>query len=632
MRQAVILAGGKGTRLAERLGGRPKPLVAVDGVPLLQRQIETLSRNGVTDVLLLVSHAADQIAAFCHDLMPWNLRITLIDDGSARGTAGALTHAFAYLAERFLVVYGDTLFDVDIGHFWKSHEASMADASLLIHPNDHPFDSDLVEVDDDRRVVAMHAAPHNPHAWLPNLVNAAMYVIERRAIAFWGDTAPPTDIARDLFPAMLRRGDKLHGYVSFEYIKDIGTPKRLDKAIEHLRAGVIARARRDVRQKAVFLDRDGTMNQPCGHLARAEDIALIPGTGRAVKRLNESEYRVVVVTNQPVLARGETTTVELRRIHAKMEALLGRDGGFIDRLYYCPHHPDAGYPGEVVTLKRPCLCRKPSPGMVDQASEELNIDFAQSWLIGDSVSDILLARVRGIASILVHTGMAGRDGPGIATPDFVAADLAEGVSLILDRWPVLSALATPLAAYCAPGSVVVMGGLARTGKSSFASALALTLRRYGRGAYIVPLDNWRRGAADQARGLLGRYDMAAAERAVASLSNGSGAILPEYAPRACLSRPGHNRLEAEPGDVIIVEGYPALLSDPLRSMAALTVSVDCLESVRRARFEALNYPGGVSAEEGDTLRVALDNDEDALIRAAGLTACHRVEIPNVISP
>lgn len=431
MRQAVILAGGKGTRLAERLNGRPKPLVDTLGVPLLQRQLDALRTSGFTDVLLLVNHAADQIEAFITKTAMEGMSITLMDDGEPRGTAGALVHTLDRLSERFLVVYGDTLFDVDLAHFWQAHAHSGADASLFLHPNDHPFNSDLVEVDDTGQVVAIHGTPHNPNEWLPNLVNAALYVMQRDAISFW-NTAP-SDIARDLFPAMLRRGAHLHGYVSFEYIKDIGTPKRLDKAIGHLRAGVVARARRDMPQRAVFLDRDGTINMLHGHLKRAEDLSLLPGAGAAVKQLNDAEYRVVVVTNQPVLARGETTLAELRRIHGKMEALLGREGSFIDRLYYCPHYPEAGFPGEVATLKVACDCRKPAPGLIDRARAELNIDLSRSWLIGDSTADIALARARDVTSVLVRTGAAGRDFLYEAVPDFVAADLAEAVSLILDR-------------------------------------------------------------------------------------------------------------------------------------------------------------------------------------------------------
>lgn len=431
MRQAIVLAGGKGTRLRERLGGKPKPLVDVDGVPLLARQLKALRMYGVTDVLLLVSHAADQIEHFIADSGFDGLAVTLVHEGEPRGTAGALLAAIDRLAPRFLVIYGDTLFDVDIGRLWDAHVGGGADATLLLHPNDHPFDSDLVELDDAGFVGRIHAAPHPEGAWVPNLVNAAMYVMERESIAFWRDAPPPSDIARDLFPAMLRRGARLLGYRSFEYIKDVGTPARLDKAVKALRSGMVGRARLGTPQRAVILDRDGTINELRGHLAVAEDLELVPGAAEAIKRLNDAEWRVVVVTNQPVLARGEATAQELKRIHAKLDVLLGRVGAFVDRLYFCPHHPDRGFPGEVAELKMVCECRKPAPGLIKQAVAEMNLDLRQSWLVGDSTGDMELAKTCGLRSILVRTGCGGTDGKYGAAPDLTAPDLPEAVGLIL---------------------------------------------------------------------------------------------------------------------------------------------------------------------------------------------------------
>jgi histidinol-phosphate phosphatase family protein len=632
MRQAVIMAGGKGTRLAERLNGRPKPLVDIDGVPLLQRQIDALRRGRFTELVLLVNHAADQIEAFIAKATPDGMTIRLIDDGSPRGTAGALIHAVEHLDERFLVVYGDTLFDVDLEHFWQSHAVSGADASLFLHPNDHPFDSDLVEIDATSRVIALHGTPHDPQAWLPNLVNAGMYVLEREAIAFWSDAPPPSDIARDLFPAMLRRGGHLHGYVSFEYIKDIGTPKRLDKAVGHLRSGLVERARRDTQQQAVFLDRDGTINVLRGHLSRAEDMELLPSAAHAVRRLNDAEYRVVVVTNQPVLARGETSEAELRRIHGKMEALLGRDGAFIDWLYYCPHHPDTGFAGEVVALKRICDCRKPAPGLIDRARTELNIDLARSWLIGDSTADLALAQARGVTSVLVRTGAAGRDLVHAVVADFVADDLADAISLILDRYPALAKTAQPLAARCKAGSMVLIGGLARSGKSSLAGALARTLRDNGLAARVISLDHWLYSAADRLPGVLGRYNMAAAEQAVVSLQAGMTVRVPMYDPLTCTSHPDYYDFGLTPGEILIVEGCPALLSEQLRELATVTAYVSCPTAIRHARFVSEYERRGLVPAEIDSLYDSRETDEHAVIRSFAHHADHVINLSDILAP
>lgn len=430
MTQAVVLAGGKGTRLASRLNGRPKPLIDVDGVPLLKRQIDTLIANGVDNIVVLVNHAADQIAQFVAE-NHFAATISLIDDGEPRGTAGATLACLDQLHDRFIVVYGDTLFDIDIAHMIAAHQSAAADISLLLHPNDHPADSDLVEIDAEDWVSGFHAYPHPPGAHLRNLVNAAFYVVEKQCLLPWVEAMPQGDFAKDLFPAMVAAGARLKGYTSFEYIKDIGTPTRLDKAERHLRSGVVERARRRYPQKAVFVDRDGTINLLRDYVRTPEDLELFPTAAAALRRLNDAEFRIVLVTNQPVLARGECDFAGLSRIHAKLESELGREGAYLDAIYFCPHHPHSGYAGEVAELKRDCDCRKPGTAMLDAAVTAMNIDLAQSWVIGDSSADIAMAQRAGVRSILVGTGEGGNDAKWSVTPDFSVADLSAAVERVL---------------------------------------------------------------------------------------------------------------------------------------------------------------------------------------------------------
>ena len=477
--QAVILAGGKGTRLADRLGERPKPLIDVCSVPLLQRQIEALRANGVSKIVLLVNHKAEQIRDFCSHADDFGVSVVIIDDGEPRGTAGALLACLDALEERFLVVYGDTLFDLDIPRMVTAHEDAGADVTLLVHPNDHPADSDLVSTRDDGQIVAFHAYPHDPRAILPNLVNAAFYVAERAALEAWRDFPVPSDLAKDLFPAMVAQGQHLLAYRSFEYIKDLGTPKRLDKVEAHLRAGRPARARLDVPQPCVFLDRDGTLNHLRGHISRAEDLDLLPGAAGAVRRLNDAEFRVAVVTNQPVLARGECTPAELTRIHWKLESLLGREGAFLDGIWWCPHHPDSGFPGEVTALKRQCECRKPAPGLIVEAAGKLNCDLARSWMIGDTTSDMLAARQAGLGSILVLTGERGEDGKYRCPSDFVAPDLDHAVRLIVEDIPRWTAAIDDAVALVSTAETVLVESGSRNEGKALAAMLALLLRRRG---------------------------------------------------------------------------------------------------------------------------------------------------------
>ena len=348
--QVVILAGGKGTRLRERLGKLPKPLVDICGVPLLERQILLARKHGFTKALILVNYAADQIRDYCAGKSNWGLEITCVDDGEARGTAGATLACFEQLDREFLVMYGDTMLNVDLRRFHNYHqEVSGASATLYLHPNDHPHDSDLVEMDDEGLISAFHSYPHEPGRFYPNLVNAALYWIRRDALIPWRYKTGMLDFGKELFPSMLRKNLQLRGFNGTEYIKDIGTPARLDNACAAFRSGKIGRASLEYAQPIVFIDRDGTINREVNHLRTPDQFELLPGVEKAIQRLNQSDNRTCVITNQPVVARGECTFAGLRQIHNKMETLLGNAGAYLDRIYFCPHHPDRGFAGECPT-------------------------------------------------------------------------------------------------------------------------------------------------------------------------------------------------------------------------------------------------------------------------------------------
>lgn len=165
------------------------------------------------------------------------------------------------------------------------------------------------------------------------------------------------------------------------------------------------------RQRAVFLDRDGTINRYVGFLRDIEEFELIPGAADAVRRINASGYLAVVVTNQPVIARGELSYAGLEEIHNKMETFLGLEGAYLDGIYFCPHHPHGGYEGEVKELKFDCGCRKPKPGMLLKAAADFNIDMGSSWMVGDGENDIQAGQAAGCrTALLVGEGTDSRRG------------------------------------------------------------------------------------------------------------------------------------------------------------------------------------------------------------------------------
>lgn len=431
MRQLIILAGGMGTRLKDRLGDLPKPLIPIAGKSLLEHQIELAKKHGFTEIIIFACYRPDLIERALGDGSRWGVRIRYQIEKEPLGTAGAVLAGYDLLADTFVVLYGDTMVNVDLGRIWDVHHSAKADATLLLHPNDHPLDSDLVEASVEGWITAFHNRPHPVDRYFQNLVNAALYVVNKAALVPWTQKIVASDFGKDLFPAMLKRGGKLRAYNSPEYIKDVGTPERLDRVSAEFAAGIIHRSSLDVPQRAVFLDRDGTLNREVDGVRSPEQLELLPGVVEAIYRLNHNGWRAVVISNQPIIAKGFCAESDVQAIHSKLEMLLGQEHAFVDRIYYCPHHPEKGFAGERAELKIDCACRKPKPGMVLQAAKDLNVDLNQSWLIGDTTTDLQTAKNAGVKALLVRTGYAGKDRKFSAAPDYSFDSLREAVDFIM---------------------------------------------------------------------------------------------------------------------------------------------------------------------------------------------------------
>jgi histidinol-phosphate phosphatase family protein len=433
MKQLVILAGGMGTRLKARLGDLPKPMIPIGGKPLLEHQVELAKRHGFEEVLIFACYRADLIERHFGNGQKWGLHLRTIVEKEPLGTAGAVLAGFDLLADEFAVIYGDTMLNVDLERMRRERALRQADAVLLLHPNNHPLDSDLVEAGPDNWITAFHNRPHPENKWFRNLVNAGLYVIRKEALRPWIKPVKAMDFGKDLFPALLARGAKLLAYNSPEYIKDIGTPERYDKINAQYAGGVVGRGSLKTPQRAVFLDRDGTLVREVNGLTSPEKLELLPEAAEAVRELNHNGWLAILITNQPVVAKGFCTEADIGAIHDKLETLLGRGRAYLDRIYWCPHHPEKGFAGERADLKIECECRKPKTGMIRQAAQDLNLNLDDCWLIGDTTTDIETAKNAGIKSILVETGHAGRDGKYKTSPDFTAANLLDSVRLVMAK-------------------------------------------------------------------------------------------------------------------------------------------------------------------------------------------------------
>ena len=428
---AVIMAGGKGSRLLSITNDEiPKPMVPVDGKPLLEYQVEKLKSYGVKKIIMIVGHLGEKISGHFQDGRAFGVDIDYIFEKEPLGTAGA----FYYLKDKidakdFLLIFGDVFFDLDFDRMEDFHFKNSALTTLLAHPNGHPYDSDLIQMDDTGRVIGFDSKHNVRDYWYDNMVNAGMYILNKDLLDLVKEPVK-IDFEKDILANQVKLGANIYAYHSPEYVKDVGTVDRINATVEELRSGLIAAKNLKNKQRAIFLDRDGTMNVSKGFISKAEDLELIPGTIEAVKAINKSGALAIVITNQPVIARGECSFEELHNIHNKLKTLLGEKGAFVDDIFYCPHHTDKGFEGEVPELKFDCECRKPKTGMVMNAVEKYNIDLLQSYLVGDSTMDLETARNAGVKSVLVNTGFAGNDGKYSRKCDIEAKDLLDAVEKI----------------------------------------------------------------------------------------------------------------------------------------------------------------------------------------------------------
>ena len=331
--QVAILAGGMGSRLKSRTGDLPKPMTLINGVPVLEHQINLCLKNGFTKIALLVHYQSGMIEEYFGNGVKFGVELVYVVEQEARGTAGALLDALDVMDSRFLVLYGDTYADVNLKMFWDFDSERSSAGTLFLHPNDHPQDSDLMEVGEDGALIQVHPYPHPEGVDYPNLVNAALYILDKESLINVIPVDRKTDLAKNTFPALLDVGKILYGYVTPEYIKDMGTPERLDKVERDINQGLPENLSGRHSRAAVFLDRDGTLNLEVNHLNAPDKLTLLDSSAEAVKRINRAGILAIGVTNQPVLARGDVTSEGLKKIHARLDRLLGEKGAYLDRMY-----------------------------------------------------------------------------------------------------------------------------------------------------------------------------------------------------------------------------------------------------------------------------------------------------------
>jgi len=566
---AYILCGGKGTRLASLNSEIPKPMFPVAGKPVLEYILLQCKENGIDAITLITGYLHESIESYFGDGASLGLQIKYYQETSALGTSGALKELESTLPEHFFIFYGDVLFDMDLQRLAQLHLNQQSEMTLVVHPNDHPYDSDLVVTNQQGWVSEVLAKPHDEHLIARNLVSAAMYIGTKSIMmdvpigkADWG---------RDLLP-QLCKNHKIYAYRSTEYLKDMGTPDRLAKVEKDVLSGKTQRRNLKNKQKAIFLDRDGVLNYDTDLIKHPDELKVFPYTAASLLKINKSDYLSIGITNQSVVARNLTTEEGLNEIHKKLDTLLAAGGAYLDDLKYCPHHPDGGFPGENKAYKIVCECRKPKPGMILQAAHQYHIDLSQSYMIGDSERDIKAGKAAGVCTIGLKTGHGIKKTE--VQPDYFFGNLQEAVDFIIDQPFELYAtrLLQELEYRQQRPFVISIAGNTRSGKSTLATYTQKHLEKQGIKVLKIALDDWILPREERPVGgnVFDYFQIEKLADDIQKIMKGEEISTLGYSRHPLWPREG-NHYKIDQHEVVILEGIIALSHPILRALSHLKI-------------------------------------------------------------
>ena len=386
VKQALFLVGGKGTRLGALSANTPKPMQEIaPGVLFLDLLLENAARMGFTDLVLLAGHLGDKVEAAYNGRRVGEATIRVVRESQPLGTGGALAQASDVLDERFVLLNGDSFFDINLRALTAA-PLSEGGGRLALRMVDDTARYGSVRLD-DMKISAF--IEKNPELTGPGLINGGIYYLDRAMV---DRVAMPSSIESDVFPELVREG-RLEGIPFDGYFLDIGLPETLAQAQRETAALRV--------RPAAFLDRDGVLNEDKGYTHKADDLVWVPGAREAIRLLNDRGYRVIVVTNQAGVARGYYEEDAVDAFHAHMQEQLADAGAFVDAFYHCPYHADGKVPAYTVADHPD---RKPNPGMILRALNDWQVNRETSFLIGDKPSDMEAARRAGLPGYLFAGG------------------------------------------------------------------------------------------------------------------------------------------------------------------------------------------------------------------------------------
>jgi mannose-1-phosphate guanylyltransferase/phosphomannomutase len=390
--QAIIVCGGYGSRMSKSQINTPKVLMKLGDLTLLEHQLIRLREAGASKFLLLLGNGAEEIKTF---VVEKKLEVEYVVEEQPLGTGGAVLNAFDKLDDEFFLVYGDILFDTNIKDMLSKLQEKDCDAVFLGRASEHIHDSDVLVTDLEHKIVSLIRKPGIVGFKNRNLANCGIYIFRRSVFQSYLkqlNELVKLDLESDILISCFSNGLNAYVVKSNGYVRDLGTPERYQAGIGDVQNGKVHRRA----YPTAVLDRDGVIIRDTGHLSSLKNVEILPGVVDSIRDFNSNGYRVVVITNQPVVARGEATLDFVNQVHALIDIELAKNNAFITEYYICPHHPDKGFIGEIKELKIVCDCRKPNIGLYEKANLEFPMDKKESLAIGDSITDAEAAKKFGL--------------------------------------------------------------------------------------------------------------------------------------------------------------------------------------------------------------------------------------------
>ena len=397
----VIACGGKGSRLREISNNTPKPLYPIAGKSTLERCLEQLIKNDLNDILITTSFKSNIFKTYIEKFKKkLNLRIDTYFEKIPMGECGSLWEVKDNLSENFIFINGDLIFSIDFKRFINFHERLKSKITLVTHTSDHPTDSDLISSPNGYLIEDIFSKnkinQFNKNAYLGN---AGIFLINREVLNIIDrpDNLKCYSVFHYLIDKIFEKKINIFSYNTSEYIKDMGTPKRLKTVEKDIKNKLVNKKNYKKKQKALFIDRDNTVIYcPIGkYVIDKQKIQFLKKNIDNIAHLSKNFDLVCMVTNQPIISMGVIDLNSLDDINSFVVKYCLERKLKIDVVTFCPHHPHKGFEGEVPYLKTVCFCRKPNPGLFLEQAFLRNIDLESSLMIGDSEIDFIAAKNAG---------------------------------------------------------------------------------------------------------------------------------------------------------------------------------------------------------------------------------------------